>query len=463
MIFLMNLKNMVMQYWISLGESWRYAITVFVIARVLFGIWSWVVFSLQPVALQNFELFGEPILSIFVLKNSEMHLYLRQVNGEILTFRSAGNGGMIDQETGTIWNIADGRAMQGRYKDTTLAKPSQSGLPNIFPYQGTSPTHVSGLGLWQRFDANLYTAIAENGYGNIPGDTHFPPLFPLLIRLLQPVFGEAFLSGLFVSHLATLYMLKLLGDIFMGWGGPETGKRAVLFFAIYPTFFFFFSAYSESVFLVCSLLALRNMNTRSWAWSGFWTFCSILTRLQGAALMIPMIYLMLSDPPFLRKTAHWAGLVIAGFGGVFYLFLRSLEGTGSVFPSVESEWLARLAVPGESFLYGIKAMLSGSSSFIDLLNFVTTTMFLSLIIIGWKRIPLEYNLFAAMNLLILSARVVETQPLNSMIRFSLTLFPAFYTLGILGKQPWARRIIIYISLPLSLYLSGQFFVWGWVA
>jgi hypothetical protein len=205
------------------------------------------------------------------------------------------------------------------------------------------------------------------------------------------------------------------------------------------------------------------MKTRSWVWAGFWTFCAILTRLQGAALLVPMIYLMYRDPPFLRRVSHWFGLTIAGFGGLFYVYLRWLAGTVNVLPTVESEWQARLALPGESYIYAIKTIFGGQASFIDLLNFLIATLFLILLIAGWRNIPLEYNLFMVFNLLILSIRVVETQPLNSMLRFSLTLFPAFFTLSLAGKQPWARRVIVYTSIPLALYLSGQFMIWGWVA
>jgi hypothetical protein len=460
---LTNFKNTVALRWHSVDASWRYAITVFVIARVLFGLWSWVVYSIQPVAIQNFELAGEPILSVFRVKDGQRYIYRREVNGTVLTFRPLRADLIVDQQTGTIWNISTGQAIQGQYLDLKLVPPVSTELQDIFPYFGSSPYPGTWLAMWQRFDANIYATIAEHGYGRISGDTHFPPLYPLLTAILMPLWGNAFRAGLFVSHVATLILLKLLYGVFTEWGGLETGKRAVLFFVIYPTFFFFFSAYSESLFIVCVLLALRTMKIRSWAWAGFWTFCAILTRLQGAALLAPMIYLMYRDARFLRRASHWFGLAIAGLGGLFYIYLRWLEGTVNVLPTVESEWQARLALPGESYLYAIRTMLAGYASYIDILNFLVATLFLILLIAGWSKIPLEYNLFMVFNLLILSIRVVETQPLNSMLRFSLTLFPAFFTLGIAGNRPWVRRVIIYTSIPLSLYLSGQFMIWGWVA
>jgi hypothetical protein len=205
------------------------------------------------------------------------------------------------------------------------------------------------------------------------------------------------------------------------------------------------------------------MRRFSWLWAGFWTFCAILTRLQGAALLVPVIYLMYWDAPFLRKASHWVGLAIAGLGGLFYIYLRWLEGKVNLLPTVESEWQARLALPGESYVYAVKTLLAGHATFIDLLNYLTATLFVILLIAGWRKIPFEYNLFMIFNMFILSIRVVETQPLNSMLRFSLTLFPAFFTLALAGKQPWVRRIIVYTSIPLALYLSGQFMIWGWVA
>jgi hypothetical protein len=36
-------------------------------------------------------------------------------------------------------------------------------------------------------------------------------------------------------------------------------------------------------------------------------------------------------------------------------------------------------------------------------------------------------------------------------------------LGLAGENRWLRRLIIYTFVPLNLYLSAQFFLWGWVA
>jgi hypothetical protein len=205
------------------------------------------------------------------------------------------------------------------------------------------------------------------------------------------------------------------------------------------------------------------MKNKSWAWAGFWAFCSILTRLQGVALVVPMLYLMWFDRPFLRKFGHWFGLAIAGLAGLFYIFLRSMQVTEGAVPFVEAEWHARLVPPWETYGYAIQTLLSGRFTFIDALNWFVATLFIILLVIGWRKIPLEYSLYVAFSLLIILIRIVETQPLISMSRYSLTLFPSFFMFGLASENPGLRRLLLYSFIALNLYLSAQFFSWGWVA
>ncbi len=462
MSFIALLKNTLIRCWKTLDESWRFAIAAFLIVRLFYGLWSWAILTLQPLAVQNIDLSGEPVLTVFNLRTSEARTYLRELNGQTLRFYIESTDTITDLQTASTWDPSTGTALSGPYRGVNLL-PAKTPPSEIFPYYNARPYPVSWLAIWQRFDANWYVSVAETGYGGTAGDDHFPPLFPVLIRLLKPLFGNAFLAGLFISHLATLVAIKLLYDAFSQWGGNLLAKRSTLFVLIYPASFFLFSAYTESLFLVAALLSLQQMKKQSWAWSGLWAFCAVLTRLQGAALIIPMLYLMWLDRPFLRKPVHWFGLALPAMGGLFYLFLRSKQTTGGTIPFVEADWHARLVPPWETYWYAIQTLLSGRATFIDALNWSVATLFIVLLIAGWRKIPLEYNLYEAFGLLIILVRIVETQPLISMSRYSLTLFPSFFVLGLAGENPWIRRLILYLFIPLNLYLSAQFFLWGWVA
>jgi hypothetical protein len=455
-------KKTLVQYWNILDEAWRFAILTFLAVRLFYALWSLLILSIQPVAVQNVYFAGENLLTVFDLENSQSYTYRRELAGQTLLFHAADAHRLTDLETGSVWDISTGMAIHGQYEGLSLA-PSKTSPSEIFPYYHADPYPLKWLAIWQRFDANWYLSIAEHGYGGIPGDIHFPPLFPSLIRILTPLFGSAFLAGLFLAHLASLLAIRLLYETFHEWGGQVAALQTTFLLLLYPTSFFLFSVYTESLFLVTALLSLRQMRKHSWGWAGFWAFCAILTRLQGVALIIPMIYLMWRERLFFRIQNQGFGLALSALGGCVYLFVRTLYETDHILPLVESNLHARLGSPWESYWYAIETLFSGQISFIDLLNFLIVSLFIILLFRGWKRIPLEYSLYAIGSLLLMLIRIVETQPLNSMLRYSLMLFPCFFVLDQAGENPWTRRLIIYTFMPLNLYLSAQFFLWGWVA
>jgi len=65
--------------------------------------------------------------------------------------------------------------------------------------------------------------------------------------------------------------------------------------------------------------------------------------------------------------------------------------------------------------------------------------------------------------MVILSKVGEIQPLLSVPRYALAIFPAFIVLGRAGKNPLVNRLIIYLSWLGLLFFSGQFVIWGWVA
>lgn len=449
------------RFWNKLHQSWQFAIKAFLIVRLFYALWSWVVLTVQPIAVHYVDIADKPGVSFLNLYTVKAYTYVREIGGSLLTFRPIDKNMVMDLQTGSRWNIYSGEAIEGKYQGFKLIKGNILS-DEMFPYYDASPYPNAWLALWQRFDANWYISIAEHGYGAIQGDFVFPPLFPLLILLLKPFFGYAFLAGLFISNLATFFALKLLYDLFIQWGDRQSAHWALIFFLLYPTFFFMFSVYTESLFLVLALLALHFMRSREWHWAGFWIFCAILARLQGIALLVPLIYLMWKEKPFLHNLQHWAGLMFAGFGFLFYFYMRFANNQSGIVLS-ELMWHSHFVFPWESYFYAVQFFLTSQVTYIDILNWAITTLFIILLIWGWQKIPPEYSLYNLSSLLVMLARLVETKPLNAMLRYTITIFPVFYILGSVNHSPWKRRIIIYTFIALNLYLSQEFFSWGWVA
>ncbi len=449
-------------FFTSIPPSWRFAVITFVILRGFYAIWSLVILAASPLVVQNFEMNNLPGVLTFNLHTSQGAIYLRDVEEQALTFRPIDVNFMSDTQTGSIWDVKTGESVNGAYKGKFLTSNPEM-VENFFPYRGVKPYSTAWLAIWQRFDANWYLSIAEYGYGTSRGDFHFPPLFIFLIQIVGSLIGNFFIAGLLITHLATLLTIKLLYDLFNEWMPTPLAKRAIVYFLVFPTSFFLFSVYSEPVFLVFVLMYMQAMKKKSWIWAGFWTFCAILTRLQAIALIPALLYSIYQDKPFLRKPAHWVSLIFPVVAGFIYLFMRLQGGEKYVLPTNEMELHTYLALPWESYWYALRTITSGQASLADFLNWFIATLFISMLVLGWRKLPIEYSLYTAGSIIIMLSRIVEGQPLSGMSRFALSLFPVYILLGIIGERPILNRLILYPAILLNILLSIQFWVWGWVA
>src|SRR5437762_13279963 len=121
--------------------------------------------------------------------------------------------------------------------------------PHVYP---VSPVNITALlTSWNHWDAANFTRIAQYCYQSIY-DTAFFPLFPLLIKCIAFRFGNnGYLCiGMFFSNLALLGSLFVLYQIATAILGEQIGRRTLLYLCIFPTAFFFFAAYNESLFLL---------------------------------------------------------------------------------------------------------------------------------------------------------------------------------------------------------------------
>ncbi|HKF35758.1 MAG TPA: mannosyltransferase family protein, partial [Ktedonobacteraceae bacterium] len=130
--------------------------------------------------------------------------------------------------------------------------------PHVYP---VVPVDVTGLlTSWNRWDAVHFTQIAQFGYQSIY-DTAFFPLFPLLIKGIAFLFGnQGYIAiGMILSNLALLGTLFVLYQIAVDALGEQVGRRTLLYLCIFPTAFFFFAAYNESLFLLLTASAFLAM------------------------------------------------------------------------------------------------------------------------------------------------------------------------------------------------------------
>jgi len=374
----------------------------------------------------------------------------------------------------------------------TVLPPPREANETLRPYLG-HPILTEGitgtlLGPWQRFDTNHYLRIAQQGYTD-ESDSVFPPLYPLLIRALGTLFGGTptadLATALLLSNLAALGLFMLLAHISGQLLGNSRALRAVVYFALFPTGFFLFAGYSESLFILLALASLwMGKNGRFW-WAGILGLLASLTRLTGWVLVVPLAYAFITSEqgakirkwlPFLpqfpttnnqSRTTDLFPILLPALGSALFLALRWALGLRPLGQIYADYWYQTTGIPGADLVTAVQTIFFGGTARageFTLIFDLLVVVFLGVTTVQvWRRFGAYWGLYNAMLLLFILLPTSELKPLYSFSRYALAFIPSFWLLAEAGERPFLNRLILYPSVVLYLWFSGQFFVWGWVA
>jgi mannosyltransferase PIG-V len=341
--------------------------------------------------------------------------------------------------------------------------------------------------VWARWDSGWFLGIAEHGYGYAKQASAFFPLYPIAVSGVgRAFFGHYVLGGLVVSLvccLAAFFLLHRLAEVRLGADGA---RRAVLYLAIFPMALFLQAVYSESLYLVLVLAAFLLAERRHW--TAAWTVVALatLTRLVGFAL-VPALLVMAWRSPDRRRALAGLSIVPALFS-LFPIVLWRKTGDAWGFLNVQDLWHRHLSYAGpfgglwdgtRAGVLGIAHVLTrqpaqrhgaaqGADYWLRLdgLNaqaFLFLIVFVGLTIVAWRRFGAPYGLFAAVSLAIPLSEPAAKQPLLSMSRFGLVIFPLFLALAAIGGRPRVHTAIVAVSSLMLGVAVVQWALWQWVA
>lgn len=144
--------------------------------------------------------------------------------------------------------------------------------------------------MWNKWDSIHYLNLAKYGYSATGENAKlivFYPLYSLLVGITAKIFRNYLLSGVIVSNLCLglgcYYLYKIVKLDF----DEETAMKSVKYMLIYPFSFFFGIAYTESIFVALSIMALYYMRRNKWFLAGVFGFLAALTKNQGIILAVP--------------------------------------------------------------------------------------------------------------------------------------------------------------------------------
>ncbi|HTX90516.1 MAG TPA: mannosyltransferase family protein [Anaerolineales bacterium] len=332
-------------------------------------------------------------------------------------------------------------------------------------YKGVPVETDPWLEPWQRWDTPQYQAIAARGYGAFDTALFTPPLYPLLMGATAGLFGkDSLASGLFISGLASLACLLAIHRA-AGYelGDEAAAYRAALFLVIFPTAFFLSAAYSESLFLLGAILSLYSARRQRWLAAGLWGALAALTRITGPLLVVPLAFTAWQACRS-REWRAWLAPLITGLGALafpVYVWLGLGKSPLAILDASTSRG-GRLTFPGWNLIEAATRLLHGQLVEENLIELAFTILFIVLTVLIWKKLPRLYGIYAVTLMLFFLIRFGSPQPLVSMGRYVLEVFPAFLLLADWGRRPWVNRLVLYLSVLGLLFFSAQFAIWGWV-
>lgn len=344
-----------------------------------------------------------------------------------------------------------------------LLPASPNGVPwSAFPEQPL-------LDDWVRWDSGWYASIALVGYrfaADQSSNIAFLPFYPLAIRAASLLTGNVWLAGLLVSNLAFVGSLLVLFKLTQLKFGRAAAGRAVLYLSVFPSAFFFFAMYSESVYLLSVLLAFYLWERRKGWPAGVFGAAAALTRPMGIVLFLAgaarhLIEDRRDGRPWLSGERVSLLVIPAAFGGFLLFSYLSFGEPLAFLKSRESGWNEPVSLIPASHRDLFSALMSGTLltgiQKLRLLDAASGIFFLALSVPVFRRLGPSYGVFTLGS--IVMPLIVN---LDGLTRYVSVIFPVFIVMGRwVPRRPFAP-IAVVLSAALMVFMASMFARWYFV-
>ncbi|MCL4416437.1 MAG: hypothetical protein M1365_07050 [Actinobacteria bacterium] len=310
---------------------------------------------------------------------------------------------------------------------------------------------------WANFDGIHYLNIAKFGYTN---QARFFPLFPLVIKAVSNYFIANVILVSVIFFLALYIFKKLMVLDFPN----QIASRILFYLLIFPTSFFFASIYSESLFLLLTILAFYFARKRMWFLSIVFAMLLMITRFVGIAILPALLYEFLTTEK--AKLKKLVLFLVAPLGLILYsifnyykwhnllYFIKAQGELGNnrtvsfivFFPQTIFRYIKILStVPINSYDWSIALLEFASFFFASIL-----------IYFAWKKkIRTSYLIFVFINFAI----TISTGTFSALPRYVLTMFPVFIALALVDNK--LVKLTYIIISPILLFILLMLFSRGY--
>jgi len=302
------------------------------------------------------------------------------------------------------------------------------------------------LDIWSVWDSGWYLDIAENGYSpvlnsdlpkkTVSGQSNigFFPFYPILIKLTSYLTGDFHTSGILISNISLLVSGYFLYRVVSLDFKKDLAKRSVIFLFLFPTSFVLSGIFSESVFLLLSILIFYTAKKNMWFQSGILGLLLTITRPTGVLILVPIVYLYLVQNRFkINKSVLYflfypLGLML--FSVYLYLILGDFF---AYFHSKTNYWGFVVSDPFSVIINFL------TYSFNTAVIGVFIVLTLALIVFLFRKRYISYALFSLS--IILIALLNGPESALGIPRMSCAVFPLYISLAMVSDNRVMRNII----------------------
>lgn len=340
-----------------------------------------------------------------------------------------------------------------------------------FPYVNSllSKLGPDWLWRWANFDGVHYLRIVKSGYESGLSQAFFP-VYPLLIRWLGQLIHNPLIVGLIISHLAFSVFIYF----FIKLARLDYSSKAViwagLLLLLFPTSFFYFTVYTESLFLALAAASLYFARTKKYYLASLLAGLASATRLIGIFLLPAILWeYWQANSKKIKAFSVIAQTLLASSGLLSYLYyLKKTFADALIFIHSQPGFGANRQVDKLVMIYQVifrylKMLITVSpkNEIFPALLIEFSLSTLALVVIIWaiiKKFRASYLIF----IIPVYFLPTLTGTFSSMPRYILACFPLFYLFGQL-KNRQLKLTILAISLILLTFSFIRFISGYWIA
>jgi Gpi18-like mannosyltransferase len=313
---------------------------------------------------------------------------------------------------------------------------------------------------WSRWDASHYLYLAEHWYtasGDAANFIVFFPLYPLILKPIIFIFGNAALSGIvssiFLFLLGSYFFYKLVAVDY----SEKIAAGATMTLAIFPTSYFFNAPYTESLFLLIFSIAMYAARKERWIFAGIFAGLATVTRPFGF-LILPAIFIEW----FMTKKRNLKYLPIMFIptivAGISYLYLNNATfGNFFEFQKILAiNWQKQFVSPVtgiiESWQRAFAGGLTNYAIMVGWAEALTITISWILIPFAFKYLRRSWAVFYILSIFLFSS----TSFILSTPRYLLSIPPIFVLIALIQKNYLFKTIWRFTSVALLFCLAILF-------